>query len=59
MKAFEIHGHSIDGDGWSGEPIIVKILARNSRDAIRRFKAEIAHVVTKVTPITLDESLSV
>ena len=59
MKAFKIEGYSADGDGWSGEPIVVNIIAINVRDAIRRYKSEIAKVVTKVTPISLEETLNV
>ena len=57
MKAFEIKGHTEDMHGWGGEPITAKIVARNVRDAIRRFKQEYAMIVTNVTPIALDEAL--
>ena len=56
MHNYRITGHTEDMDGWAGEPIVIIYSAPSSQDAVRRFKAEEAMIVTRVEYLGKSES---
>jgi len=48
MKIFRVTGHTEDQDGWRGEPIVVVYTSTSARDAVSRFKSEVALIVRNV-----------